>query len=62
MKVLLIDIDDSRANKIDSILASAGIELINFNNRGNQHLRHRQYAAAFTAVTYRYYLELFPQH
>ncbi|MBQ0795961.1 ANTAR domain-containing response regulator [Zhongshania sp.] len=33
MKVLLIDIDDSRANKIDSILASAGIELINFNNQ-----------------------------
>lgn len=32
MKVLLIDIDDGRAKKLEPILAGAGIELINLNN------------------------------
>jgi response regulator NasT len=32
MKVLLIDIDDSRAKKLEPILAGAGIELIYLNN------------------------------
>ncbi|WP_269619121.1 ANTAR domain-containing response regulator [Zhongshania sp. BJYM1] len=35
MKVLLIDIDDTRANIIAPVFASTGIDLINLNNHAN---------------------------
>ncbi len=35
MKVLLIDIDDNRANKLDPIVSWAGMELINLSDQGS---------------------------